>query len=862
MQWYQRKAEEAMAGLATSPDGLSQQEAVARLQQYGANEIRQKKKQPPWMLFLNQFKDFMIIVLVIAAIVSGIVGDITDTIIILVIIVLNAIVGFVQEYNAEKALEALKQLATPHARVNRDGQRVEIDSVALVPGDIVFLEVGNMVPADMRLVEAHSLRIEESSLTGESLPSDKITKAIADDNLSPADMQNIAFKGTMVVNGRGSGVVIGTGMNTELGTIAGLLQEKETRIPLQTRMADFGKRLSWIILGICLLLFGVGLLRGEPPLEMLLLSISLAVAAIPEALPALITVSLARGASRMVKQHALVRKLPAVETLGAVSFICSDKTGTLTQNKMRVVATVPYETGMQFAHLPMLECAMVLNHDVKRTTDGKWLGDPTEVALVSYVAELHEVDIIQQLHHELPRVAELPFDSDRKCMTTIHKHGQYYLAISKGATEVIAAVLRDTTKTAEVTTKAAELARKGSRVIAYGYKLLDKLPEPLDHAAVERELEFIGMAAMIDPPREEVRGAIAECKTAGIKPVMITGDHLETAKAIAEDIGLLDENDMVISGAELASLSNPELAEKIEHIAVYARVSPEQKLTIVKTLQSKKHFVAMTGDGVNDAPSLRAANIGVAMGITGTDVSKEASHIILQDDNFATIVKAVKEGRRIYDNIRKFIKYIMTCNSAEILTIFLAPLTGLPNPLQPIHILWINLVTDGLPGLALSSEKAERNIMSRPPRRHDESLFARGIGVHIIWMGILMAGITLGTQAVAIRLGDVHWQTMVFTVLSLAQLGHVFAIRSDRDLVYSIGMFSNRPLMVTLIFTFILQLGVIYLPFANEIFHTQPLSSAELLICIGVAAIIPHAVEIEKLLVRYSSKRRKQKKQR
>jgi Ca2+-transporting ATPase len=582
---------------------------------------------------------------------------------------------------------------------------------------------------------------------------------------------------------------------------------------------------------------------------MLLISISLAVAAIPEALPALINIALAAGAKRLMQNKALIRKLPAVETLGSISYICSDKTGTLTLNRMKVVEMFEFPLSESSIKVSPLMAALALNHDVKKDPDGTMLGDPTEVALVEKVeAELGtQMDEVVAAY---PRVGELPFDSDRKCMTTVHQLNDKFLVISKGAIESIAERLsngNDIKKAEQIST---EWAGKGMRVLAYAYKLIDRLPDDFSYEKLESDLKLAGMTAMIDPPREEVKAAIRECKTAGIRPVMITGDHPATAMAIAAEIGILGDHDLAITGIELKNLSDAEFAEKVERISVYSRVSPEQKLKIVKGLQGRGHFISMTGDGVNDAPSLKAADIGVAMGINGTDVSKESSDMILLDDNFATIVNAVREGRRIYDNIRKFVKYIMTCNGAEIWTIFLAPLIGLPMPLLPIHILWINLVTDGLPGLALASEKAEANVMNRPPRPSGESLFAQGIGVHITWVGILMASITLGIQAWAISDDNAKWQTMVFTVLSLAQLAHVFAIRSEKDFLIQQGIFSNLPLLGAVTLTFFLQLGVIYLPAANKIFHTQPLSLNELLVCLGGAAVLFHAVELEKWIRR------------
>jgi Ca2+-transporting ATPase len=634
-------------------------------------------------------------------------------------------------------------------------------------------------------------------------------------------------------------------MNTEIGKIAGLLQEAEPATPLQQRMTAFGKNLSYIILLICLVLFISGVLRGEDPFRILLISISLAVAAIPEALPALITIALARGATRLAKQNALVRKLPAVETLGSVTFICSDKTGTLTQNKMRVVKLYEH-AAPEAAGVSLLRLGMALNHDVKFDAADEPFGESTELALVEKIIADGSLEEFQKIARRYPRVSELPFDSDRKCMTTVHHCDGHFLVVTKGASEAVAETLKDADEAKILKDLSEGWAEKGIRVLAFAARVVPELPAPFNYRTVESNLEFAGLAGLIDPPREEAKTAIEECKTAGIRPVMITGDHPATAKAIAAEIGILEKNGRVLTGGELRELDDETFFNLVEETVVYARVSPDQKLKIVRALQAKGHFAAMTGDGVNDAPSLRAANIGIAMGVNGTDVSKEAADLILLDDNFATIVKAVREGRRIFDNIRKFVKYIMTGNGAEIWSIFLPPLIGLPIPLLPIQILWINLVTDGLPALALAGEQAEADVMQRRPRATDESLFSDGVGYHIVWVGLLMATVTIGTQAWAASHGVENWQTMVFTVLSLSQLGHVLAIRSDRTFLYRHGIFTNLPLLAAVLATFGLQMAVIYVPLMNDVLKTKPLTLGELLICLAMSAVVFHAVELEK----------------
>ena len=878
MRWHQKNINEVIDELKSSSEGISSEEALGRLKEYGPNELTEKKKKTPFMMFLDQFKDFMIIVLIAAAIISGFIGDITDTIAIVIIIVLNAVIGFIQEYRAEKAMAALKRMASPTATVIRNGFPENIPASHLVPGDVVVLEAGKIVPADMRLAESVRLKAEEAALTGESVPVEKHSKALHDEHLPIGDRKNMAYKGTFVSYGRGMGVVVATGMNTELGRIATMLQEgEEVKTPLQKRLAAFGKKLAIAVLVICAIVFGIGMMRGEPLLLMLLTAISLAVAAIPEALPAVVTISLALGAKKLVKQNALIRKLPAVETLGSVTYICSDKTGTLTLNKMTVEeiwVDGKINPSLEPLNPGTLESlffnCLALSNDAQVDALGNIIGDPTEIALYN-IAKNNGFDK-KELEENLPRTGEIPFDSERKCMTTIHKtppsppwqggelrRGISFISFTKGAAEVILEksihILTseglEPIDTQEIIRINERMAADGLRVLCIAMRSWNNLPDNISSENVERDLTILGLVGMMDPPREGVKEAVSMCKTAGIIPVMITGDHPVTAKAIAGRLGIIDDDSKaIITGRELEKLTLEEFEARVDHIRVYARVAPEQKLKIVKALQDRGQFVAMTGDGVNDAPALKMADIGVAMGITGTDVSKEASHMILLDDNFATIVKTVREGRKIYDNIRKFIKYLLTTNSGEIWTLFLAPLVGLPIPLLPIHILWINLVTDGLPALALSAEPAESDVMKRPPRHPRESIFAHGLGSHAIWFGLLMAGIVLFLQAWSLKTEHVHWQTMVFTVLCLTQLGHVLAIRSEKESLFKMGLFSNKYLLGAVALTFILQMATIYVPFLNPIFKTEPLTSSELTITIALSSVVFFAVEVEKLMRR------------
>jgi Ca2+-transporting ATPase len=917
-EYSQLPIDEVLENFSSSVEtGLTPEEAAIRLEAEGPNELEERGVKSPWMILWEQVTSIMVVILIIAAIISAILGDLIDSLVIFVIIILNSFIGFRQEFKAEQAIAALKKMAVPVVKVKRGGHIIELSSRDLVPGDIVLLEAGNFVPADCRLLETANLRIEEAALTGESVPVDKDADFIASEKLALGDQINMAFMGTVVGYGRGQAVVVETGMDTEIGHIATMLQTAgQEQTPLQRRLDQLSKGLALAALALVVLVFILGILRGEEFNLMLLTAISMAVAAVPEGLPAVVTIALALGAQRMLKRRALVRQLPAVEGLGSVTVICSDKTGTLTENRMTVTVLdvaghridlieelesgnrrrfgspcrePEEETLSMLRDHPALSLLLaggaLCNDAVLECTEEnyQYIGDPTEGAFVVAAARagLMKEDLEETFHRE----AEIPFDSDRKRMTTLHRFprteseipqeysdvwnwagyiGEFpYVIFSKGAVDSLLEVCdrvwiddrsEPMTDSWQQRVEAAneEQAKSGMRVLGVATRSYEEIPEKTTPELLEKNLIFVGMVSMMDPARPEVKEAVRTCTTAGIRPVMITGDHPLTANKIANELGIAT-NGRVLTGQELSSINPDEIKDIVSNVSVYARVSPEHKLNIVNALQNSGQIVAMTGDGVNDAPALNTADIGVAMGITGTDVAKEAADIVLLDDNFATIVAAVEEGRRIYDNIRKFFKYTMTSNAGEIWVMLLAPFIGMPFPLLPLQILWINLVTDGLPGLALGVEPAEKGVMRRPPYPPNESVFARGMARQILWVGLLMGLVSLGVGYAYWAIDHPDWRTILFTTITLSQMGNALAIRSDRDSLFRIGLLSNKSMLQAVLLTFVLQLFVIYTPFLQRIFNTTALAPIDLLVCILASLAVFAGVEIEKWIIRRRS---------
>lgn len=894
-QWYQMSTEEVLRAHEVDPtEGLSWTEATDRQQQNGSNELIEKQSVSPLTLLLNQFKDFMVLVLMGATLISGLLGEYLDAITIVAIIVMNGILGFIQEFRAERSLRALKELSAPITKVIRDGEMHQVPARELVTGDIVMLESGDRIPADVRFIETNGMYAEESALTGESLPTSKLIDPLHGDAVPLGDQKNLGFMGTMVTRGSAKAIVIRTGMNTEMGKIADLIQNTESQeTPLQHRLEQLGKVLIAVAIGLTIMVVIAGIMHGHPPYAMFLAGVTLAVAAIPEGLPAIVTIALALGVQRMIKRKAIVRKLPSVETLGCASVICSDKTGTLTQNKMTVthlwvggqsldVSGDGYSPNGQIYHngtvldtnknsmlSRLLEVSVLCNNatlheetrevarkkgkDEELITEWQITGDPTDGALVVLGAKAGFRQ--QTLASKYSRIQEFPFDSERKRMSVIVSSSQGRMVCSKGAPDVLlehcAYVLWDNkvipftaTLKAKVLAANEGMASNALRVIGLAYRDLKMTDTISDDRDVENSLIFVGLTGMIDPPRKEVREAISKCRKAGIKTVMITGDHQTTAEAIARSLGMIPQSGgLTVSGVELTAMSDDELDKIADKVYVFARVSPEHKLRIVKSLQRKGHVVAMTGDGVNDAPAIKAADIGIAMGISGTDVSKEASALVLSDDNFSTIVAAIEEGRGIYENIRKFIRYLLASNVGEILTMFIAMMAGLPMPLVPIQILWVNLVTDGLPAMALGVDQAEKDLMQQKPRQAKENIFARRLGWKIISRGILIGICTLGAFYLVLKGNPddpanlVKAQSVAFATLVMAQLIHVFDCRSSRSIFHR-NLLQNRALVFAVISSLILMLVVMYVPNLQPIFKTVPLGFREWCLVL-VAAGIP-----------------------
>ena len=887
--WFNKTVDEVESTLKTNAEnGLTAEEAKKIQEEYGLNELKAKKKKSLFVKFLEQFKDFMIIILIISAIISGVVGvaqgeGFTDTVIILVVVVVNAIIGVAQENKAEKSLEALQKLSSHVAKVIRNGKLQVIQSKELVPGDIVILETGDYVPADLRIIEAVNLKAQEAALTGESVPVEKMAAKIEDEKIGIGDRINMLFSSSLITYGRGKAVVVETGMNTEVGKIADIINTAEDQgTPLQQKLDKLGKTLGIVALAICAVIFAIGLLYGKEPIHMFMTAVSLAVAAIPEGLPAVFTIVLAIGVQRMVKRNAIVKKLPAVETLGSASVICSDKTGTLTQNKMTVEKVfcdgtlVNLEESADMIDIKKLVYASMLCNDTKISEDDKLTGDPTETALVDMAFKL---DFDPSVYGMFPRVAEIPFDSDRKLMTTVHEENGQYVVYTKGGVDELLANCNSYILEGDIKTDLEEykeiirrynmeMAQNALRVLAMAYKVLDHKPTAEEIKELESNLTYIGMVGMIDPPRLEVKDAVQECKEAGIKTVMITGDHKITAIAIAKSLGILENDDEAITGTELEEMSDEELIRNVRKYSVYARVSPEHKVRIVKAWQANGEIVAMTGDGVNDAPSLKIADIGCAMGVVGTDVAKEAADVILTDDNFATVVSAVEEGRRIYDNILKAIQFLLSSNIGEIVVLFLAilitPLLSkqfgvditLIETLLPIHILWINLVTDSLPALALAVDPAADNVMKRKPLKNTKKgIFTKGMTWRIVYQGLMIGLLTLTAFIIGLSTPDVSQeekvkigQTMAFYVLALSELVHVFNIRDNKRTIFKTGIFNNSKLILATVVSASLMFVILFTQGLRDIFGLVMLPAMHVFETVMLVLAPVIIVEIFKLL--------------
>ena len=839
--WETLRKEEVIKKLETDRRyGLSESDAKERIVKYGKNVIRDKPKESLIVKFFKQFNDFMIIILIIASIVSAAVSfwqgenDYFDSIIIIAIVVLNALMGVIQEAKAEKSIESLKKMAPPKAKVIRDGENNEINAEDLVPGDIVLLEAGNYVPADCRILESFNLKVEESSLTGETEPVLKDENMICKNDIALGDMANMVFMSSIVVNGHGKAVVTDTGMNTKVGKIANMMIENDApETPIQKKLGQVGKSLGIVCLVICIFIFFIGLIKNINPIEMFMTAVGLAVAAIPEGLPAIVTIMLSIGVTKMAKKHTIIRKLPAVETLGSSSVICSDKTGTLTQNKMKVVDIQAMNPEFAIELAAMCTDCNITYKDGKTYTTG----EPTELALVN--AALERGKNKNELYKIEPRISEIPFDSNRKMMTTIHKITNGYRIITKGAPEILTNVCKiNLSEKMKIQRENLNMAERALRVIAVAYRDVDSLPKNINTQNIEKDLNFVGLIGMIDPPREGVKEAVKTCKKAGIKTVMITGDHIATAKAIAKELNILGPEDKAITGQELDKIPQSKLERDIKDYAVFARVTPEHKVRIVEAWQKTGAVVAMTGDGVNDSPALKKADIGIAMGKNGTDVAKNAADMILTDDNFVTIVEAVKQGRTIYDNIRKAVHFLIATNIGEIVTIFMGLVLGMKSPLLAIQLLWINLVTDSLPAIAIGLERPEKDIMNRKPESSKRGIFANGLWNKIIVEGIMIGMLTLVAFSIGNKFYDLEvGRTMAFVALGVLELVHSFNIKSEKS-IFKVGILENKFLIGSFILGVLIQTIVVIIPTFANIFDLVPLNNTQWLI-VGIISILP-----------------------